>query len=81
MGQLWALGPNCGVHLLAYLAPKLPWNDHIRGGVTYLQQGVLLLRVVSDNIEMTRALLIDAWTNLRPHIHGVAAKPLRLWAS
>ena len=81
MGQLWALGPNCGHHLLEDLAPKMPWSDHICAGVTYLQQGVLLLRVVSDNIEMTRALLIDAWTSLRPHIHGVVAKPLRLWAS
>lgn len=80
-GVLWALGPNCGIAQAGLLSPLMPWTDQLRAGVSYLPQGILLVRVVSHNIESTRNLLIDTWNVLRPLVHGIPAQNLRLWAS
>ena len=78
---LWSVGSACSNELAGLLADSMPWTDHLKAGVTYLPQGVLLVRVVSDNIELTRNLLVRIWTQLRPFVHDVQAQPLRLWAS
>lgn len=78
---LWAVGPACSRTLAESLSNMMPWTDALRSGVTYLPQGVLLARAVSNDIELTRNLMINTWSILRPLVHGVPAKSLRLWAS
>jgi len=78
---LVAIGPSFSQDLLEQLSAMMPWNDVIRAGITLMPQGVLVMRAVSTDIELTRNLMIEIWTILRPIIHGVTAQPLRLWAS
>ncbi len=78
---LWAVGPNCSNALIDMFAEMMPWTDSLRAGVTLMPQGVLLVRAVSNDIEMVRNFMIDVWAKLRPIVHGVPAQPLRLWAS
>lgn len=78
---LWAVGPACSRTLAESLSNMMPWTDALRSGVTYLPQGVLLARAVSNDIELTRNWMINTWSILRPLVHGVPAKSLRLWAS
>ena len=78
---LWAVGPACSRTLAESLSNMMPWTDSLRSGVTYLPQGVLLARAVSNDIELTRNWMINTWSILRPLVHGVPAKSLRLWAS
>jgi urease accessory protein len=80
-GLLWAVGSGCTQTLAEEIATSLPFNRELRAGATCLQNGVLLLRVLSQRIEPLRQLLIDCWTQLRPAVNGLAAKPLRLWAT
>jgi urease accessory protein len=77
---LWAVGPACSKTLAESLSIMMPWTDSLRAGVTYLPQGVLLARAVSNDIELTRNWMINTWSTLRPLVHGVPAKSLRLWA-
>jgi urease accessory protein len=42
---------------------------------------MLLLRVLGSDMEAVRHLMIDAWTVLRQPMHGVPARPLRLWST
>jgi urease accessory protein len=79
--NLVAIGPRCSQGLLEQFSAMMPWNDVIRAGITLMPQGVLVMRAVSTDIELTRNLMIEIWTILRPIIHGVTAQPLRLWAS
>ena len=78
---IWAVGPACSRTLAESLSNMMPWTDALRSGVTYLPQGVLLARAVSNDIELTRNWMINTWSILRPLVHGVPAKSLRLWAS
>lgn len=78
---LWALGPHCSNALAEQFSGLMPWTDSLRGGVTFMPQGVLVVRVVSTDIESARNFMVDIWTKLRPIVHGVNAQPLRLWAS
>ena len=78
---LCAVGPACSRTLAESLSNMMPWTDALRSGVTYLPQGVLLARAVSNDIELTRNWMINTWSILRPLVHGVPAKSLRLWAS
>jgi urease accessory protein len=78
---LVAMGPKCSNELVEQFSGMMPWTDQLRAGITFMPQGVLVMRVVSNDIETTRNLMIDAWTKLRPRVHDVAAQPLRLWAS
>jgi len=78
---LWAVGPSCSNALVEIFTDMMPWTDSLRAGVTMMPQGVLLVRAVSNDIEIARNFMIDVWTKLRPMVHGVPAQPLRLWAS
>jgi hypothetical protein len=42
---------------------------------------VLLLRCLSTEVELLRALMMDCWVRLRPTILGFASNRLRLWAT
>jgi urease accessory protein len=77
---IWAVGPACSRTLTESLSIMMPWTDALRAGVTYLPQGVLLVRAVSNDIELTKNWMISIWSTLRPLVHGVPAQSLRLWA-
>lgn len=84
IGTLWAVGEGATSALAEQMAQTLPCDATLRAGVSYLGkpgQGLLLLRVLGNDIEAVRRLLVSAWTALREPLHGVAAKPLRLWAT
>lgn len=82
LGTLWAVGANADVALAEALAERLPYRPELRAGISCLAHPrlpMLLLRVAGAAIEPVRALLIEVWSALREPIHGVAARPLRLW--
>ena len=84
LGTLWAVGEGATPALAEQLAQTLPCESTLRGGVSYLGnpgEGMLLLRVLGNEIEAVRRLLVSVWTALREPLHGVAARPLRLWAT
>ncbi|VVE06511.1 urease accessory protein UreD [Pandoraea pneumonica] len=78
---LWAVGPACTRELAETLAADLPFRDDLRAGITCLPGNVLVLRVLGHDMETVRQLMIQHWLALRPIVHGVAAEPLRLWAT
>lgn len=84
MGTLWAVGEGATQALAETLAEALPYRPDLRAGVTRLEQdgqAMLLLRVLGARMEAVRGVMVQAWTALREPIHGVPAKPLRLWAT
>ncbi|MDF3832761.1 urease accessory protein UreD [Cupriavidus basilensis] len=84
MGTLWAVGEGATQALAEMLAGQLPYRPALRAGVTRLEQAgqpMLLLRVLGAEMEAVRHVMAMAWSVLREPIHGVAAKPLRLWAT
>ncbi|APD11106.1 urease accessory protein UreD [Pandoraea vervacti] len=78
---LWAVGPACTRELAESLAEGLPFDDKLRAGITCLPGNVLVLRVLSHDMETARGLLIAHWLKLRPLVHGAPAQPLRIWAT
>lgn len=78
---LLAIGPNCSNALVEIFSEMMPWTDSLRAGITFMPQGILLVRVVSSDMERARNFMIDIWTKLRPIVHSVSAEPLRLWVS
>ncbi|RZT42653.1 urease accessory protein UreD [Cupriavidus agavae] len=86
LGTLWAVGPGATQDLAESLAERLPYQPALRAGVTCLAaraqaQPMLLVRVLGRDMEAVRHLMIDCWQTLRMPIHGVPARPLRLWAT
>lgn len=87
VGTLWAVGEGATEALAEAMAEHLPYNDILRAGVTCLTQdipglpNVFLLRVLARRPEDARALLSQTWLALREPMHGVAGRPLRLWAT
>ncbi|AOY91195.1 urease accessory protein [Cupriavidus sp. USMAA2-4] len=85
MGTLWAVGEGATQELAEQLAQTLPYTAVLRAGVSCLPaagaQPVLLLRVLGERMEAVRQVLVAAWTLLREPMHGVPARPLRLWAT
>jgi len=83
LGTLWATGEGATQALAESLAEALPYSPDLRAGVTCLPgpQPMLLLRVLGHRMEPVRRVLVDAWTVLRAPIHGVPARPLRLWST
>ncbi|MHA7679753.1 urease accessory protein UreD [Cupriavidus sp. PET2-C1] len=84
MGTLWAVGDGATQELAETLAEQLPYRPDLRAGVTRLEQdgqSMLLLRVLGAQMEAVRHLMVTAWSALREPIHGVPARPLRLWAT
>lgn len=80
-GTLWAAGPACTPDLAQSLAPGLPYRADLRAGATALPGGVLLVRAVAAEAQAIRELFIGLWLRLRPVVHSVPARPLRLWAT
>ncbi|WP_180862997.1 urease accessory protein UreD [Cupriavidus pauculus] len=88
LATLWAVGQGATQELAESLAERLPYRPDLRAGVTCLAgrgqpagQSMLLVRVLGRDMEAVRHLMIDCWSTLRMPIHGVPARPLRLWAT
>ncbi|OZI61447.1 urease accessory protein UreD [Bordetella genomosp. 11] len=80
-GTLWAAGASCTPALAETLAPDLPFHADLRAGVTSPTPGVLLVRAAGAHVELLRHLFAALWLRLRPLVHGVPGRPLRLWAT
>ena len=80
-GTLWAVGPACTPEFAETLAAQLPFDATLRAGVTALPGGVLLVRALGASMEPIQLLMQRLWTQLRPIVHGVPARALRLWST
>jgi urease accessory protein len=80
-GTLWGVGAACTPELAQSLAPTLPFDAALRAGATALPGGVLLVRAVAREPEALLGLFARLWLALRPRVHGVPGRPLRLWAT
>jgi urease accessory protein len=85
MGTLWAVGERANSEQAQSFAATLPYTPALKTGITFLQDnhcsgGVILLRVLGNDMENVRRCMVDAWMHFRPLIHGVNPVPLRLWA-
>jgi urease accessory protein len=89
MGTLWAVGERANSEQAQSFAASLPYDAALKAGITFLQDnhslsalkgGLMLLRVLGNDMESVRRCMTSAWAHFRPIIHGVEAVPLRLWA-
>ena len=53
----------------------------LRVGVTMPVPGILVARCLSDEAESARGVFTAIWAQLRAPLTGLAARPLRLWAT
>ena len=80
-GTLWAVSPACTPELAETLAAQLQFDTAVRAGATALPGGVLLVRALGASMETIQLLMQRCWVQLRPIIHGVPARALRLWST
>lgn len=82
---LWAFGPRLSEDTCEKISQALPWHTALRAGFTQISksndQGLTLIRVLGRHAQEVRALLIEFWSQLRPLVLGIPAKPIRLWAT
>jgi urease accessory protein len=85
MGTLWAVGETINSEQTQAYAADLPYTAALKAGITFLQDnyylgGAMVLRVLGNDMESVRHLMVQAWCHFRPLVHGTTAVPLRLWA-
>ncbi|MEN9560152.1 MAG: hypothetical protein RLZZ502_1363 [Pseudomonadota bacterium] len=84
MGTLWAIAPRIDAALIEQLQLSLPFTEQLKAGMTCVQKGqqqLLLMRVLADEAEPAKNLMIKIWSALRSALLAVPAQPLRLWAT
>lgn len=83
MATMWAFGSALSTEQTDQLALCLPWNEHIRAGLTHMpqkqDQGLSLIRVLATHVQDVKRLLIELWMLLRPLTLNTEGVYLRLW--
>ena len=51
---LIAMGPRCSSDLVEQFSEMMLWNDQLRAGITFLPQGILVMRAVSSDMEVAK---------------------------
>jgi urease accessory protein len=82
MASCWAVGKTLNMTHCEALQSQLNWTDGARAGASFIKQsgmGLVVLRLLAQDAETARAVLINAWQQLRQPLSGHLPAAPRLW--